>query len=126
MPEHFSFIANGREDPRHEFMRELKGVISSSGSIIAYNAPFEESRLKECCDLLTEYKSWYEQIKNRIVDLLLPFREFRYYHPAQFGSASMKAVLPALTGRGYAGIGDSGRWHCQSGIPARHVRGCEP
>ena len=36
-----------------------------------------------------------------MVDLLLPFRGFRYYHLAQNGSASMKAVLPALTGRGY-------------------------
>ena len=35
------------------------------------------------------------------VDLLLPFRGFRYYHPQQHGSASMKAVLPALTGSGY-------------------------
>ena len=35
------------------------------------------------------------------MDLLLPFRGFRYYHPAQLGSASIKSVLPALTGRGY-------------------------
>jgi hypothetical protein len=35
------------------------------------------------------------------VDLLVPFRAFSYYHPAQSGSASMKAVLPAITGRGY-------------------------
>lgn len=27
-----------------------------------------------------------------------------YYHPDQEGSASMKAVLPALTGRGYDGL----------------------
>ena len=27
-----------------------------------------------------------------------------YYHPDQEGSASMKAVLPALTGRGYEGL----------------------
>ena len=32
---------------------------------------------------------------------LLPFRGFRYYHPQQNGSASMKAVLLALTGQGY-------------------------
>src|SRR2546425_7011504 len=32
---------------------------------------------------------------------MLPFRRFRYYHPKQNGSASMKAVLPALTGKGY-------------------------
>jgi len=30
--------------------------------------------------------------------LLEPFRAFSYYHPAQLGSASLKAVLPALTG----------------------------
>jgi len=28
--------------------------------------------------------------------------EFHYYHPDQCGSASLKAVLPALTGKGYA------------------------
>jgi hypothetical protein len=36
-----------------------------------------------------------------IANLLLPFRGFRYHHPAQNGSNSMKAVLPALTGQGY-------------------------
>jgi hypothetical protein len=36
-----------------------------------------------------------------MVDLLVPFRNFDYYHPDQKGSASLKAVLPAITGRGY-------------------------
>jgi hypothetical protein len=36
-----------------------------------------------------------------MVDLLKPFRAFRYYAPGQNGSASMKAVLPALAGRSY-------------------------
>jgi len=48
-----------------------------------------------------EFKPWLRKLTPRIVDLLLPFRGFRYYHPQQHGSASMKAVLPALTGRGY-------------------------
>jgi hypothetical protein len=54
--------------------------------------------------LLPEFRTWYRQVERRIVDLLLPFRGFRYYHAAQRGSASMKAVLPALTGRGYEGL----------------------
>ena len=29
---------------------------------------------------------------------------FRYYHPQQHGSASMKAVLPAMTGQGYENL----------------------
>jgi len=35
------------------------------------------------------------------IDLLTPFRKFYYYHPLQRGSASLKRVLPALTGKGY-------------------------
>ena len=49
-------------------------------------------------------KSWLRRVEKRVVDLLLPFRGFWYYHPAQQGSASMKAVLPALTGQGYGDL----------------------
>jgi hypothetical protein len=34
-------------------------------------------------------------VRRRVVDLLLPFRGFRYYHRKQHGSESIKAVLPA-------------------------------
>jgi hypothetical protein len=36
--------------------------------------------------------------------MLVPFQAFKYYHPAQCGSASMKMVLPALTGRDYKNL----------------------
>jgi hypothetical protein len=72
--------------------------------VIAYNAGFEQNRLAECCDLLPEHKPWYREVKRRMVDLLLPFRGFRYHHANQLGSASMKAVLPSLTRRGYDGL----------------------
>jgi hypothetical protein len=100
-PYHFGFLAEGRDDPRPEFMRRLKAVLPETGAVVAYNAVFEKARLDECCDFLPEYRQWFPQVERRMVDLLLPFRGFRYYHPAQGGSASMKAVLPALTGRGY-------------------------
>lgn len=35
------------------------------------------------------------------VDLYDLFDNLSYYHPSQNGSASLKAVLPALTGAGY-------------------------
>lgn len=34
-----------------------------------------------------------------------PFQAFDYYHPEQHGSASIKSVLPVLTGRSYADLG---------------------
>jgi hypothetical protein len=42
-----------------------------------------------------------KSVEKRIVDLLVPFRTFAYYHPDQKGSASIKVVLPVLTGSGY-------------------------
>lgn len=99
--DHQSFLAEGTADPRPEFMRQLVKVLPQTGSVVTYNAGFETGRLEECCELLPEFKPWLKKLKPRIVDLLLPFRGFRYHHPDQNGSNSMKAVLPALTGRGY-------------------------
>jgi hypothetical protein len=100
-PEHRSFLMDGASDPRPEFMRQLRADLPETGSVVAYNAGFETGRLKECCELLPEFKPWLRKVTPRIVDLLLPFRGFRYHHPDQNGSNSMKAVLPALTGKGY-------------------------
>ena len=103
-PEHRQFLAEGTADPRPKFMRQLRDDLPPTGSVVTYNASFETSRLKECCELLPEFKPWLRKVTPRIVDLLLPFRGFHYYHPAQNGSASLKAVLPALTGTSYDGL----------------------
>ncbi|HMD54956.1 MAG TPA: DUF2779 domain-containing protein, partial [Phycisphaerae bacterium] len=102
--EHHQFLAEGAGDPRPEFMRQLKAVLPKNGSVVTYNASFETSRLTEMSELLPEYESWVKQIKSRVVDLLLPFRGFRYYHPDQHGSASIKAVLPVLAGKDYQNL----------------------
>ena len=100
-PEHYSYLASGTDDPRPALLAELQKVLGDSGSIITYNKGFEESILKDLAKTFPEYGDWIEQICNRLVDLLVPFRNFDYYHPDQKGSASLKAVLPAITGRGY-------------------------
>ena len=69
--------------------------------VYTYNATFEKVVLEECAHALPEFRLWVDSLARRYVDLLQPFRAFRYYHPAQRGSASMKAVLPTLTGSGY-------------------------
>ena len=103
-PEHRKYLADGRSDPRAEFMRQLQAAIEPVGSILVFNASFEKSRLKECAALLPEYESWVKVANDRIVDLLNPFRAFNFYHPNQCGSASMKSVLPALTGKDYENL----------------------
>ena len=100
-PKHFSFLTNGIDDPRPALLSELQKTLGNSGSIIAYNKGFEEGILRNLAKAFPEYNDWIEQVCNRLIDLLVPFRNFDYYHPAQKGSASLKAVLPAITGRGY-------------------------
>jgi len=101
-PKHWMFLADGNGDPRLEFLQRLRDWLPDSGSIVAYNAQFEQGRLQECCRLHPQFQTWLNSIENRLVDLLKPFRAFRYYGPGQGGSASMKAVLPAVTGRDYS------------------------
>lgn len=103
-PEHRKFLAEGKNDPRSEFMRHCKQAIEPTGSIMVFNATFEKQRLKECAKLLPEYERWVSVLNTRIVDLLNPFKAFNYYHPDQCGSASMKSVLPALTGKDYESL----------------------
>ena len=100
-PEHYSFLADGADDPRPKFMEKLKLVMGTQGSVISYNAGFESSKLKECAEALPKYKKWVESIEERIVDLLEPFQDFAYYHPKQDGSCSIKNVLPTLTDKSY-------------------------
>ncbi|MEQ2007759.1 MAG: DUF2779 domain-containing protein [Limisphaerales bacterium] len=109
-PEHHSFLAEGRGDPRPRFMASLAERIGPTGSIIAYNAPFERGVLAACARKLPHHAAWVQSLQSRIVDLLEPFRKFHCYHPAQHGSASIKAVLPAFTGKDYSelAIGEGG------------------
>ncbi|MFC1939930.1 DUF2779 domain-containing protein [Chloroflexota bacterium] len=100
-PVHFSYLTSGTYDPRPALLAELQKVLGESGSIIAYHKGFEEGCLRGMGVAFPEYSDWVEHVCSWLVDLLEPFSNFYYYHPAQKGSASLKRVLPAITGKGY-------------------------
>jgi hypothetical protein len=102
--EHFSFIAENMDDPRPEFLRQLRASLGDKGSIITYNESFERGCLNEMADAFPENREWVDLAIGRLADLLIPFREFIYYDPRQQGSCSIKHVLPALTGKSYEGM----------------------
>jgi len=104
-PAHHSFLAEGTDDPRPQILRELQRLLGSEGSIVAYNAGFEVGVLKGLVEAFPEYTDWLEGILTRIVDLLYPFTNFHYYNAAQKDTASLKKVLPAVTGKGYEEMG---------------------
>jgi hypothetical protein len=98
---HQSWIWDGHGDAGRILLDELQRLIEPHGSIVAYGAAFEKSRLMECAQAHPELGGWVHEVLGRVVDLLAPFRSYLVYFPAQAGSASMKRVLPALAGRGY-------------------------
>lgn len=99
-PEHVTFLADDAQDPRQAVLQTLK-AIGSTGTVIAYNVAFEKSVLSDLLEAFPQEK-WISSVIDRLNDLIIPFRNFWYYHPAQHGSCSIKAVLPALTGKSYA------------------------
>jgi len=98
---HISYLADTNKDPRPEILQKMKEVLGNKGSIITYHKSFEEGRLKELALSFPDYQDWIESILTRIVDLETPFKNFYYYNPVQKGSASIKKILPALTGKSY-------------------------
>ena len=98
--EHYEFLASNG-DPRKEFIASLKEVLGSEGSIIVYNESFEKKRLEELGELFPEYSDWVKSVNKRIVDLIVPFRNFGYYNLKQKGKCGLKQVLPAITSKGY-------------------------
>ena len=99
-PEHVEFLANNAEDPRKNLTIALKNI-KSKGTVLAYNMSFEKNVIEDLQKAFPKEK-WLHSIISRMNDLILPFKNFWYYHPAQHGSCSIKAVLPALTSQSYA------------------------
>jgi len=117
-PESLYFLAeDDKADPRIGFLESLKKALGYddkcdnnkysspvAGSILVYYESFEKNILKELERLFPEHNWWIEDATDRIVDLYEPFGKFYYYNSRQKGSASLKNVLPALTGISYGDL----------------------
>ncbi len=99
-PRHVEFLAREGGDPRPALLRALH-AIGAEGSILAWNMGFEKGVLNDLAELFPAEAEWLAGLNDRMVDLIVPFRRFWYHHPAQQGSCSLKAVLPAVTDLGY-------------------------
>ena len=100
---HLEYLADGVGDPRPGLLQALQTSLGSEGSIVSYNSSFEISRLRELASQFPDHAAWINQglIRFENADLLQPFRSFAVYYPDQHGSASIKAVLPAITDLSY-------------------------
>lgn len=94
---HKEFLAevDDKDFIRH-FAESLIKDIPKNGSVIIYNKSFEPARNNEISAMYPDLKNEMDRINNNIVDFLEPFKQRKYYTKEMHGSASIKAVLPAL------------------------------
>lgn len=91
---HTEFLAD-RHDAQASLVGELRASIGDTGDVIAWNESFEKACNVRMIDLLPEHADFLEDVNDRTIDLMVPFKEM-YVDPRFEGSISIKKVLPAL------------------------------
>lgn len=95
--EHREFLAEVEDKNfiRH-FAESMIKDMPENGSVIIYNKSFEPARNNEISKMYPDLKKELDRINSNIIDFLEPFKQRKYYTKEMHGSASIKAVLPAL------------------------------
>ena len=93
---HKEFLAESGTDPRRALAEQLCSDIPMNVCVTAYNKAFECTRIKELADTFPDLSEHLMNIRENIVDLLVPFQSGWYYNRAMGGSFSIKSVLPAI------------------------------
>ena len=93
---HKEFLAEAGKDPRRKLAERLCEDIPMYVCVTAYNKSFECGRIKELAETFPDLAEHLLNIRDNIVDLLIPFQSGFYYNRAMGGSFSIKSVLPAL------------------------------
>ena len=103
--EHVEWLADGPSDPRPAIAEALVAACAGAATIIAYNASFEKTCLRDLGEALgPQTARAMDDIAGRIKDLLPAVRD-HVYHPGFGGSFSLKSVLPVLVPElSYAGL----------------------
>lgn len=94
--EHYSFLAEQGIDPRKAFLESLLKDTENTGTILVYDALMERNVLKGLQKDFPDYTAKIEDRLSRFVDLMTPFKNRSYYHPAMKNSHSIKNLLHAL------------------------------
>jgi len=93
--EHREYLASDLKSATAELVKSMKKDIGGEGSVLVWYEAFEKTRNKELGKLHPEYESFFNDINDRIYDLMKIFKA-DYLDPKAYGSASIKKVLPLL------------------------------
>lgn len=93
--EHRYYLADGPHSNHQQFAESLIESIPKQGSVVVYNRTFENMILNQLKEEFEDFTPAIENIQERIVDLMVPFRK-HYRLPEMEWKYSIKNVLPAL------------------------------
>lgn len=95
-PHHASFLGDGTDDPAQLLASRLQNDLPDSGSVLVWNKSFEMARNRELAARCPEFTAFFDELNDRIVDLMDVVRNGYYVDAGFCGSASIKKVLPVL------------------------------
>lgn len=93
---HKEYLHTENSDPVPALLEHLYNDFGTEGSIISWYMSFEKGRNVEMAKMCPKYEKFLLGVNDRIVDLMTPFAKGWFVDKDFFGSASIKAVLPAL------------------------------
>lgn len=93
---HTEFLGEPERSPCRELAEQLRRDIPKDVCVTVYNKSYEKRILGELADQFPELADHLLNIREHIVDLMVPFSKLYWYLPAMKGSYSIKYVLPAL------------------------------
>lgn len=94
--EHKEYLHTENSHPGDPLSHELRNDIGPEGSVLVWYEGFEKGRNEELGEMFPEYKEFFKDINDRIVDLMIPFSEGWFVDKDFLGSASIKKVLPVI------------------------------
>lgn len=90
------YLHRDNSDPVRPLTEKLLSDIGTKGTVLVWYESFEKKRNSELGEMLPEYADALAAINDRVIDLIIPFKNKWYDDPRCEGSASIKAVLPVL------------------------------
>lgn len=93
---HLEYLHADNSHPVEPLLAQLSQDIGERGNIVVWYAPFEKGRNKDMATMSPHHAAFLEDVNNRVVDLMVPFKAGWFTHKDFLGSASIKKVLPVL------------------------------
>lgn len=93
---HREYLHRDASNPMPALLERLCGDVGETGSVLVWYEGFEKARNNEMAEAFPEYAGFLHDLNTRVIDLMKPFADGTITDPAFRGSASIKAVLPAL------------------------------